>query len=108
MAIQRLHSARSVCASHFDEAKATGTTGVAIIDQRHRLYRTMFFEQCAHCGFVHREREIANIHFRHVKNTYYKRNYRLVKCQPPGSKKPALWVVAKVTPERRADQKRTK
>jgi hypothetical protein len=29
-------------------------------------------------------------------------------CLPPGSKKPALWVVAKVTPERRGDQKRTK
>jgi hypothetical protein len=29
-------------------------------------------------------------------------------CLPPGSKKPALWVVVKVTPERRGDQKRTK
>jgi hypothetical protein len=38
----------------------------------------MLFEQCAHRSFVHREREIANIHFRHVKNTYCKRNYRPV------------------------------
>jgi hypothetical protein len=38
----------------------------------------MLFEQRANCGFVHREREIANIHFRHVKNTYCKRNYRPV------------------------------
>src|SRR5277367_6713068 len=47
MAVQRLHSARSVCAGHFNEAEAAGTTGVAIIDQRHRLYRTMLFEERA-------------------------------------------------------------
>ena len=78
VAIQGLHGARSICACHFYEAKSAGPTGVAIIDQRNRLYRTMFFEQRAHCGLVHREREIANIHFRHVKNTCYKRNYRPV------------------------------
>jgi hypothetical protein len=32
----------------------------------------------------------------------------VLQCLPPGSKKPALWVVVKVTPERRGDQKRTK
>jgi hypothetical protein len=33
----------------------------------------MLFKQRPDCGFVHREREIANIHFRHVKNTCYRK-----------------------------------
>ena len=53
VAIQGLHSARSVCAGHFNEAEAAGPTGVAIIDQRNRLYGAMLFEQRAHRGLVH-------------------------------------------------------
>src|ERR1700722_9537358 len=73
VAIQGLHGARSICTRHFYEAEAAGPTGVAIIDQRHRLNGAMLFEQRSHRGLVHREREIANIHFRHVKNTYYRK-----------------------------------
>jgi hypothetical protein len=51
--IQGLHGTRSICASHFNEAEAAGPTGVAIIDQRNRLYRAMLFEQRAHRGLVH-------------------------------------------------------
>ena len=53
VAIQGLHGARSICARHFNEAEAAGPTGVAIIDQRNRLYGTMLFEQRAHRGLVH-------------------------------------------------------
>src|ERR1700734_511946 len=53
VAIQGLHGARSICASHFNEAETAGPTGVAIIDQRNRLYGTMLFEQRAHRGLVH-------------------------------------------------------
>jgi hypothetical protein len=53
VAIQGLHGTRSICASHFNEAEAAGPTGVAIIDQRNRLYRAMLFEQRAHRGLVH-------------------------------------------------------
>ena len=53
VAVQGLHGARSVCACHLNEAKAAGPAGVAIIDQRYRLYSAMLFEQRAHCGFVH-------------------------------------------------------
>src|SRR5450631_4062524 len=73
VAIQGLHGARGIRACHLNEAETTGPTGVAIIDQRNRLNGAMLFEQGAYRGLVHREREIANIHFRHVKNTYCKR-----------------------------------
>ena len=53
VAIQGLHGARSVCACHLNEAETTGPTGVAIIDQRNRLYGAMLFEQRAHRGLVH-------------------------------------------------------
>jgi hypothetical protein len=53
VAIQGLHGTRSICASHFNEAEAAGPAGVAIIDQRNRLYRAMLFEQRAHRGLVH-------------------------------------------------------
>jgi hypothetical protein len=53
VAIQGLHGARSICASHFNEAEAARPTGVAIIDQRNRLYGAMLFEQRTHRGFVH-------------------------------------------------------
>jgi len=78
VAIQGLHGTRRIGAGHFNEAETTGTTGIAIIDQRYRLHSAMLFKQGAHRSLVHREGEIANIHFRHVKNTYCKRNYRPV------------------------------
>jgi hypothetical protein len=53
VAIQGLHGTRSICARHFNEAKAAGPTGVAIIDQRNRLYGAMLFEQRAYRGLVH-------------------------------------------------------
>jgi len=53
VAIQGLHGTRRICASHFNEAEAAGPAGVAIIDQRNRLYRAMLFEQRAHRGLVH-------------------------------------------------------
>jgi hypothetical protein len=53
VAIQGLHGARSICASHFNEAEAARPTGVAIIDQRNRLYSAVLFEQRTHRGFVH-------------------------------------------------------
>src|ERR1017187_10285033 len=52
VAIQGLHGARSICASHFNESVAARPTGVAIIDQRNRLYSAVLFEQRTHRGFV--------------------------------------------------------
>src|SRR5882757_6660499 len=53
VAVQGLHGARGIRACHFNEAEAAGPTGVAIIDQRNRLYRAMLFEQRAHRRLVH-------------------------------------------------------
>ena len=53
VAVQGRHGARSISACHFNEAETAGPTGVAIIDQRHRLYGAMLFEQRAHRGLVH-------------------------------------------------------
>ena len=72
MAVESLHSARRIGACHFNETKSARTAGIAIIDERDRLNGTVLFKQSANSGFVHGERKIANIHFRHVKNTYYK------------------------------------
>ena len=73
MAVESLHGARRICAGHLNESETARASGFAIIDQRYRLHRTVLFEQGANSGFVHGERKIANIHFRHVKNTYQKK-----------------------------------
>jgi hypothetical protein len=65
LAIQGLDGALCIGTGHFDEAKATGTTSVAVVDQRYRLHGTVRFEQSANILFSCIERQIANVDFRH-------------------------------------------
>jgi hypothetical protein len=63
--VQRLDSALSISARHFDKAKATGTTRFTIVDQRNRLDSAVLFEQLADLSFVGRKRQVTHIDFRH-------------------------------------------
>src|SRR5580658_2480618 len=53
VAIQGLHGTSRIRARHFNEAEPTGPAGIAIVDQRNRLDRTVLFEQSTHRGLVH-------------------------------------------------------
>src|SRR5580698_9967252 len=59
-AVQRRHGAGGIGIGHFHEAEATGTTGLAIGDQRDLLDRTMLLEQGADRLFSCGEGKISN------------------------------------------------
>ncbi len=69
LAIEGLDGALCFGARHFDEAEAARTAGFAIVDERHGLDGTVFFEQRTHILFCRGERQIANVDFRHKRTS---------------------------------------
>src|SRR3569833_1295082 len=67
LAIQSLHRARGVGFVHLDEAEATGTTGVAIGDEREPLDGSMRCEQGTQGGFRRAEGEISDVELGHFR-----------------------------------------
>src|SRR4051812_43498853 len=68
LAVQRLHRARRIGVGHLDEAEATRTTRLAIVDQRNLLHRAMRSEEGSNRVFGRGERKISNIKFCHEKS----------------------------------------
>ena len=67
LAIQSLHRARGVGIGHLDEAEATGTTGVAIGDEREPLDGSMRCEQGTQGVFRRAEGEISDVELGHFR-----------------------------------------
>jgi len=60
-AVQSLHGTRCIGIRHLHEGEATGTTRVAIIDQRHRFDGSVCCKQGTHAFVSCRERKISNV-----------------------------------------------
>jgi hypothetical protein len=65
LTVQVLDGTSRIGTGHFDEAEATGTTGFAIVDQRHGIDRAMLREQCADRRFVGGKGQIAHVNLAH-------------------------------------------
>ena len=64
-AIERLHGAGGIGIRHFNEAEATGASGLAIVHERHLFNSAVGCEEGAHLIFGGGERQISNVKFRH-------------------------------------------
>ena len=58
--VQRLHGAGGIRIRHFHEAEATGTAGLAVIDEGQRLDGAVWREQRAHGVFGRGKGKISN------------------------------------------------
>jgi hypothetical protein len=92
LTIQVLNGARSIRTGHFDEAEATRTAGIAIVDQGNRLDRAMLFEQRANGGFVSREGKVAYVNLTHEKNLTNGLRLFLLRKREPQTKTAAMQV----------------
>src|SRR6185312_5913678 len=65
LAVQRLHGTGGIRGGHLNEAEATRTAGVAVVDQRKLLDGAVGRKQVAYCVFGRREGKVADVEFCH-------------------------------------------
>lgn len=65
LAVQGLDGPLRIGTRHFHEPEATGTTGLAVVDQCDGLHRAMLLEQLTHLGLVRRKRQITYVDLCH-------------------------------------------